>query len=49
MKNWKTRAAAASLALLVCLSPASFALADETEELESQLADLQKQAEKQQE
>ena len=49
MKNWKTRAAAASLALLVCLSPASFALADETEELESQLEDLQKQAEKQQE
>ena len=48
MKNWKTRAAAASLALLVCLSPASFALADETEELESQLEDLQKQAEKQQ-
>ena len=48
MKNWKTRAAAASLALLACLSPASFALADETEELESQLEDLQKQAEKQQ-
>ena len=49
MKNWKTRAAAASLALLVCLSPASYALADETEELESQLEDLQRQAEKQQE
>ena len=49
MKNWKMRAAAASLALLVCLSPASYALADETEELESQLEDLQRQAEKQQE
>lgn len=49
MKNWKMRAAAAALALLVCLSPASYALADETEELESQLEDLQRQAEKQQE
>ena len=49
MKKWKMRAAAASLALLVCLSPASYALADETEELESQLEDLQRQAEKQQE
>ncbi len=48
MKDWKTRAAAASLALLVCLSPASYALADETEDLESQLEDLQKQAEEQQ-
>lgn len=48
MKNWKTRAAAASLALLVCLSPASYALADETEDLESQLEDLQRQAEQQQ-
>lgn len=48
MKNWKTHAAAASLALLVCLSPASYALADETEDLESQLEDLQRQAEQQQ-
>ena len=48
MKNWKTRAAAASLALLVCFSPASYALADETEDLESQLEDLQRQAEQQQ-
>ncbi len=48
MNNWKARAAAASLALLICLSPASYALADETEELESQLEDLQRQAEQQQ-
>ena len=48
MSKWKTRAAAASLALLVSLSPASYALADETEELESQLQDLQKKAEEQQ-
>lgn len=48
MKNWKTRAAAASLALLFCCSPASYALADETEDLESQLEDLQRQAEQQQ-
>ncbi len=48
MSKWKARAAAASLALLVSLSPASYALADETEELESQLQDLQKKAEEQQ-
>ncbi|MBO5515709.1 MAG: peptidoglycan DD-metalloendopeptidase family protein [Schwartzia sp.] len=48
MKNWKTRAAAASLALLFCFSPASYALADETEDLESQLEVLQRQAEQQQ-
>ncbi len=48
MQEWKARAAAAFLALLVCLSPASYALADETEELESQLEDLQRQAEEQQ-
>lgn len=48
MKNWKMRAAAASLAVMLCLSPASYALADETEDLESQLEDLQRQAEEQQ-
>ena len=51
MKGWKARAVAVFLALLVCIAPASFALADdaETQELESQLEDLQRQAEKQQE
>lgn len=51
MRGWKTRAVAVFLALLVCIAPASFALADdaETQELESQLEDLQRQAEKQQE
>ncbi len=48
MKDWKARAVAASLALMLCLFPASYALADETEELESQLEDLQRQAEQQQ-
>lgn len=48
MKNWKMRAVAASLALMLCLSPASYVLADETEDLESQLEDLQRQAEEQQ-
>lgn len=48
MKDWKSRAAAASLALLISFSPASYALADETSELESQLEDLQKKAEEQQ-
>ena len=48
MKDWKARTAVASFALLLCLSPASYALADETEELELQLEDLQKQAEEQQ-
>ena len=51
MRGWKARAVAVFLALLVCIAPASFALADdaETQELESQLEDLQRQAEKQQE
>ena len=48
MKDWKARAVAASLTLMLCLFPASYALADETEELESQLEDLQRQAEQQQ-
>ena len=48
MNDWKARSVAASLALLLCFTPASYALADETEELESQLEDLQKQAEEQQ-
>ena len=51
MKGWKARIAAGFLAFIVGIAPASFALADdaETQELESQLEDLQRQAEKQQE
>ena len=50
MKGWKARAVAIFLAWLVCIAPASFALADdaETQELEAQLEDLQRQAEEQQ-
>ena len=50
MKGWKARAVAIFLACMVCIAPASFALADdaETQELEAQLEDLQRQAEEQQ-
>ena len=48
MNDWKSRTASAFLALLLCFAPASYALADETEDLEMQLEDLQKQAEEQQ-
>ncbi len=50
MKDWKQRAAAAVLTLLMFSAPASYALADdeETLELESKLEDLQRQAEEQQ-
>ncbi len=48
MRNWRRRALAAALAALLALGPAS-AFADETEELEAQLEDLQRQAAEQQE
>ena len=50
MRMGKTRAIAAALALTLFATPASFALADdaETQELETQLEDLQKRAEEQQ-
>ena len=50
MKVWKARAFAVFLALLVCVAPSSLVWADdaETQELESQLEALQRQAEEQQ-